>query len=162
MKTINTVCRGFCFHSSRVFTYNQSIIFFGILKKFFGFASTIEGESTPKIPTLINYGNPEDTFEFSWGASVDRTQGNIVGVKLLLDPKQERPLYLPAGNIKRLIKTLPKSPVEIAADFMGAVYQHALKEIVKEVPTEYMTLCQKHFVLSGSFKSPLFVEEVGY
>jgi hypothetical protein len=74
---------------------------------------------------------------------------NIVGVKLLLDPSQERPLYLPTGNIKRDLKKLPKTPVEIAADFIGAIYQHALTEIAKEVPEHYMLICQKHFVLSG-------------
>lgn len=109
-----------------------------------------EGDSTPKIPTLINYDDPKDLSKFSWGASVDRTQGSIEGLKLLLDPKQERPLYLPTVNIKRDIKNLPKHPVKIAADFMGAVYQHALKEIAKEVPNDYMALCQKHFVLSGT------------
>jgi hypothetical protein len=75
-------------------------------------------------------------------------QDNIVGVKLLLDPSQERPLYLPTGNIKRTIKKLPKPPVEIAADFIGAVYRHAQSEIAKVVPKEYLKICQKHFVLS--------------
>ena len=81
-----------------------------------------EGDATPEVPTLINYDDPDDTTKFSWGASVDRAQGSIVGVKLLLDPKQERPLYLPTGNINRDIKKLPKPPVKIAADFIGAVY----------------------------------------
>lgn len=106
-----------------------------------------EGESAPKIPTLINYSNAKGG-EFAWGASVNRMQDNIVGVKLLLDPSQERPLYLPTGNIKRTIKNLPKAPVEIAADFIGAVYRHAQSEIAKVVPKDYLKLCQKHFVLS--------------
>ena len=106
-----------------------------------------EGESAPKIPTLINYGNA-DGAEFAWGASVNRMQDNIVGVKLLLDPSQERPLYLPTGNVKRTIRNLPKAPVKIAADFIGAVYRHALSEIAKVVPKEYLKICQKHFVLS--------------
>ncbi len=109
-----------------------------------------EGESAPKIPTLINYYDPNDSSKFSWGASVNRMKDNIVGVKLLLDPSQERPLYLPTGNIKRDIERLPKSPVEIAADFMGAMYKHALKEITGKVSSSYMSMCQKHFVLSGN------------
>jgi hypothetical protein len=76
-------------------------------------------------------------------------ENNIVGVKLLLDPDQERPLYLPTGNVKRDLKKLPKRPVEIAADFLKGLYNHALKEIAKEVPANYMSLCQKQFVLSG-------------
>ncbi|KAK4183350.1 hypothetical protein QBC35DRAFT_467376 [Podospora australis] len=106
-----------------------------------------EGESAPTIPTLINY-DRSDKKKFAWGASVDRLQDNIVGVKLLLDPSQERPLYLPTGNVKRTLRSLPKTPVEIAADFIGAVYRHALNEIAKVVPKDYFSICQKHFVLS--------------
>lgn len=74
---------------------------------------------------------------------------NIVGVKLLLDPSQEQPLYLPSSDVKRDLKKLPKSPINVAADYIGAVYQHALTEIAKQVPNSYMSLCQKIFVLSG-------------
>ncbi|KAK3343434.1 Hsp70 family protein-like protein [Lasiosphaeria hispida] len=105
-----------------------------------------EGDAAPKIPTLINYS--ADGKDFTWGASVDKMQDNIVGVKLLLDPSQERPLYLPMLNYKRTLKNLPKPPVAIAADFIGAVYNHALVEIAKVVPKNYFALCQKHFVLS--------------
>lgn len=106
-----------------------------------------EGEAAPKIPTLINY-NDDNGKKFAWGASVDKMQDNIVGVKLLLDPSQERPLYLPASNMKRTIKALPKPAVDIAADFIGAVYGHALSEIAKVVPKDYLAICKKQFVLS--------------
>ncbi|KFA66207.1 hypothetical protein S40285_05120 [Stachybotrys chlorohalonatus IBT 40285] len=107
------------------------------------------GESVPKIPTLINYDSdsPRGT-SFAWGASVDRKLDNIVGVKLLLDPKQELPLYLPTGNIKQDLKKLPKPPIDVAADFIGAIYKHALTEISKEVLDGYMDICQKDFVIS--------------
>ncbi|KAH6658942.1 putative hsp70 protein [Truncatella angustata] len=105
-----------------------------------------EGESAPKIPTLIAYG--PDGHKYRWGADVNGLQDGIVGVKLLLDPTQERPMYLPSGNIKRDIKKLPKPPVEIAADFIKSIYKHALKQIEKEVPSGYMALCQKQFVLT--------------
>lgn len=75
-------------------------------------------------------------------------QDNIVGVKLLLDPSQERPLYLPTGNIKQDLKKLPKDPISVAADFISAIYGHALSEIEKVVPSDYYKLCQKEFVLS--------------
>lgn len=106
-----------------------------------------EGESVPKIPTRICY-DPE-TNDFNWGALANRMENTIVGVKLLLDPQQERPLYLPTGDIGQEISQLPKPPVNIAADFIGALYQHALNEIAKQVPVEYMDMCQKQFVLSG-------------
>ncbi|KAK0620644.1 putative hsp70 protein [Immersiella caudata] len=105
-----------------------------------------EGEATPKVPTLINY---DVNGDFVWGASVDRTlHNNIVGVKLLLDPSQEQPVYLPSVNMKRTLRVLPKPAVEIAADFLGAIYGHAMTEIAKVVPSEYMSLCEKQFVLS--------------
>ena len=46
---------------------------------------------------MINY-DGNDKRKFAWGASVDRMKDNIVSVKLLLDPSQERPLYLPTGT----------------------------------------------------------------
>lgn len=107
------------------------------------------GESVPKIPTLINYASSHGG-DFTWGASVDRKLDNIVGVKLLLDPKQELPLYLPTGNVKQDLRKLPKSAIDVAADFISAIYKHALTEISKEVPKDYMTICQKEFVLSGT------------
>jgi hypothetical protein len=103
-----------------------------------------DGQSVPKVPTLINYNG----HEISWGASVSRLDDNIVGVKLLLDPKQGQPEYLPNTNIKRTIRKLPKPAVKIAADFIGAIYKHALKEIAKTIPKKYFDICQKHFVLS--------------
>lgn len=116
-----------------------------------------EGESAPKIPTIINY-NPKNSEKFAWGASVNRMKDSIIGVKLLLDPSQERPLYLPTGNIKQDLKKLPKPAVEVAADFIKAMYEHALQEITKEVPDNYMTLCQKQFVFSGKRKLQFAVE----
>jgi len=105
------------------------------------------GESAPKIHTLISY-DAKDSKKFSWGASVNRMTDSIIGIKLMLDPAQERPLYLPAGNLQRDIRKLPKKPVEVAADFIRAIYQHALAEITKQVPRGYMSLCQQQFVLS--------------
>ncbi|TWU72224.1 hypothetical protein ED733_003541 [Metarhizium rileyi] len=102
----------------------------------------------PKIPTVISY-NSGSTEKFTWGASVDtNAKDAIVGIKLLLDPEQTRPMYLPTSNIKKDLKALPKPAVEIAADFIGAVYNHALQEIAKTVPRAYMKLCNKEFVLS--------------
>ena len=111
----------------------------------------------PKIPTLIRY-DPDNNKKFAWGASANRTsdsvKNNIVGVKLLLDPSQERPCYLPTENLLKDLSMLPKQPVEIVADFIGAIYQHALTEIAKEVPADYISICQKQFTLSGKDRLP--------
>ncbi|ORY15235.1 hypothetical protein BCR34DRAFT_558917 [Clohesyomyces aquaticus] len=103
-----------------------------------------ESHNAPKIPTILHYNGNKMT----WGASVDHLADSIVGVKLLLDPSQEKPLYLPTGNVKTDLKKLPKPPVMVAADFIAAIYQYALKEISAQVPESYMKLCQKQFVLS--------------
>lgn len=107
-----------------------------------------EGISAPKIPTLIRY-DKTDLTKFQWGASVGSHSDNIVGVKLLLDPSQRRPYYLPANNILKDIKALPKPPVEVAADYIGAIFRHALSEISIKVPKSYLDICQKDYVLSG-------------
>ncbi|KAG6035334.1 hypothetical protein E4U19_004811 [Claviceps sp. Clav32 group G5] len=105
------------------------------------------GIAAPKIPTILEYSEEEPT-GFRWGASVNKSSGGIVAIKLLLDPKQERPLYLPATCTRTELKALPKAPIEIAADFMRAIYEHALEEIASAVPKAYMDICQKEFVLS--------------
>ncbi|KAG6172014.1 hypothetical protein E4U11_006687 [Claviceps purpurea] len=105
------------------------------------------GIAAPKIPTILEYSEEEPT-GFRWGASVNKSSGGIVAIKLLLDPKQERPLYLPATHTRTELKALPKAPIEIAADFMRAIYEHALEEIASAVPKAYMEICQKEFVLS--------------
>ncbi|KAG6218859.1 hypothetical protein E4U50_008121 [Claviceps purpurea] len=105
------------------------------------------GISAPKIPTIIEY-TEEDPRGFRWGASVNKQNGGIIAIKLLLDPNQQRPLYLPAKQIEEELKSLPKSPLEIAADFIGAIYAHALEEISSSVPKAYMDMCHKEFVLS--------------
>ncbi|RAL62854.1 hypothetical protein DID88_004695 [Monilinia fructigena] len=100
----------------------------------------------PKIPTVICY-DPDNKDEFTWGAQKHKTE-TVAGVKLLLDPDQPRPLYLPETTAKSDLKKLGKPAVEVAADYIGAIYKHALEKIETKVPTEYLLMCQKQFVLS--------------
>ncbi|KAG6249022.1 hypothetical protein E4U49_008288, partial [Claviceps purpurea] len=119
------------------------------------------GISAPKIPTVIEYSEEEPT-GFRWGASASKARGGIVAIKLLLDPEQEKPLYLSANNTRKQLKFLPKKPVEIAADFIRAIYEHALGEISTAVPKAYMDICRKEFVLSAELagiKSVTVVKE---
>ena len=46
------------------------------------------------------------------------------------------------------MRKLPKSAVDVAADFIGAMYSHALEMIGSRVPRDYLDLCEKTFVLS--------------
>ncbi|KAI1084122.1 actin-like ATPase domain-containing protein [Whalleya microplaca] len=106
-----------------------------------------KGYRQPKIPTVILY-DPDDLTKFQWGGQVGWRTESVQGVKLLLDPDQQRPFYLPTGNIKNEIKKLPKEPLDVAADFIGAIYNHALSKIESASVKEYFQLCQKQFVLS--------------
>jgi hypothetical protein len=104
-----------------------------------------ESHSAPKIPTIISYADDQ----FTWGAAVNPDADSIVGVKLLLDPSQDIPFYLPIGKVKNDLDKLPKDPVMVAADYIKAVYEYALVEISNKVPQRYIAQCQKEFVLSG-------------
>ncbi|KAG6261198.1 hypothetical protein E4U49_004164 [Claviceps purpurea] len=106
-----------------------------------------QGFSAPKIPTIIEY-TKEVPSGFRWGASVDKLNGGIVAIKLLLDPSQKRPSYLPVKDAEQELKSLPKKPYEVAADFIGAIYEHALDSISEKIPKAYMNMCDKEFVLS--------------
>lgn len=70
------------------------------------------------------------------------------GVKLLLDPDQAMPDYLPVSSFTNDRKALPKDPVDVAADFIGAVYKHALSVIESSGVKDYFQLCEKEFILS--------------
>ena len=67
---------------------------------------------------------------------------------MLLDPDQEKPLYVPATNTKAELKKVDKPPVEVAADYIEAMYKHAMSRIESKVPLQYLQMCQKKFVLS--------------
>ncbi|KAJ6788213.1 hypothetical protein PWT90_02178 [Aphanocladium album] len=104
--------------------------------------------SAPKIPTLISY-DKQDPGIFKWGALVDKKSDAIVGVKLLLDPSQKSPSYLPARNVKKDMKLLPKPPVDIAADFLRVLNAHAMSQIEQATPAGAMEGREKEYVLSG-------------
>ncbi|KAI5460779.1 hypothetical protein BGZ63DRAFT_414898 [Mariannaea sp. PMI_226] len=106
-----------------------------------------ESLDAPKIPTLIRY-DKNDPDKFEWGAVLSSQSDGIVGVKLLLDPKQEKPLYFRSKNIKSDLKDLPKSPVKVTADFIGAMYKHAMSEIYKRFSKNYVDLCNIEHVMT--------------
>ncbi|KAL5615867.1 hypothetical protein FOBRF1_004615 [Fusarium oxysporum] len=102
----------------------------------------LEGRTQPKVPTAILY-DPGDSTKFKWGGQVTWRDGHVRGVKLLLDPQQTRPSYLPSSNYKSDIKRLPKDVIDVAADFMGAMYNHALEKIASRMPRDYLDLRRK-------------------
>lgn len=98
------------------------------------------------MPTVISY-NPNDKKSFTWGAQRHKNE-LIEGIKLLLDPDQEQPIYIPQSNTKNELKRLGKPPLEVAADYIGAIYKHAMSRIEAKVPLDYLHMCQKRFVVS--------------
>ena len=102
--------------------------------------------SSPKCPTLIKYDTPND---FRWGFELNRTtKERIEGIKLLLDPDQPKPLYVPAINTEAELKRLGKPALAVASDFISAIFQHALRKIESKYPKSYLELLDKQYVLS--------------
>lgn len=110
----------------------------------------LEGYKQPKVPTLILY-DENDPTKFKWGGQVSWRDPAVRGVKLLLDPGQERPTYLPMSSFKKDQNALSKNskdPVDVAADYIGAIYNHALSVIKSAGIEKYFKWCDKEFVLS--------------
>jgi hypothetical protein len=102
----------------------------------------------PKAPTIIQYDSGSKD-SFKWGYELDMSLGDkITGLKLLLDPDQPRPYFIPT-NIQAEIAKLPKTVLEVASDYMRAVFQHALKEIESEsLDPSFLDNYHKQFVLT--------------
>lgn len=107
----------------------------------------LEGYRQPKVPTLILY-DEQDPTKFKWGGEVTWRDPAVHGVKLLLDPDQAKPAYLPNSSFRKDLKELPKDPVDVAADFIGAIYKHALGKIESSSVRKYFNHCEKEFILS--------------
>ena len=90
-----------------------------------------------------------DTKTFQWGYELDRTlEEKIEGIKLLLDPDQPKPLYIPQTNTNAELKKLGKPALDVATDYIGAIFQHAMRKIEGKYPRSYLDLLDKQLVLS--------------
>jgi hypothetical protein len=118
-----------------------------------------------KIPTIIKYAAEPDgesnKFSFDWGYKVSEdAKGVIRGFKLGLDPGQ-RDFYAAAAGIpaeddmvhsheetaKVEGERLDRGTVDIVADYIGAVYKHALARIYRaELPV--IATLPKEFVIT--------------
>ncbi|KAL8693889.1 MAG: hypothetical protein Q9218_001354 [Villophora microphyllina] len=106
----------------------------------------LEGFKQPKVPTILSY-DPKQKNVFTWGAQKHKN-AKVEGIKLLLDPGQETPLYIPETNTSAELKKLGKPPTEVVTDYIASIYAHALNKIESKVPAEYLKMCQKKFVVS--------------
>ncbi|KIW93344.1 uncharacterized protein Z519_05949 [Cladophialophora bantiana CBS 173.52] len=104
--------------------------------------------NAPKTPTALQYGSDSVT-NFKWGYELDRLEGEkIQHIKLLLDPEQPRPYFIPT-NIEVEKAKLPKPVVDVASDYMRAIFEHAIEEIKGQflVP-ELLHTFDKRYVLT--------------
>lgn len=69
-------------------------------------------------------------------------------MKLLLDPGQETPLYIPETHTVAELKKIGKPATEVVTDYITSIYNHALSRIESKVPAEYLKMCQKKFVVT--------------
>ncbi|KAH7304629.1 putative heat shock 70 kDa protein 12A [Rhexocercosporidium sp. MPI-PUGE-AT-0058] len=108
-----------------------------------------ENRTAPKTPTLILY-DKQDKKKFTWGASVDRTNPEVLeGIKLHLDLSQSQPLYIPADSkTKKLLATSGKLPIDVASDYIASLYKHAISRIEEQFFKDYVEMQHKKFVLT--------------
>ena len=86
-----------------------------------------KGITYEKCPTLLKY-QPDGLIK--WGFDLDRTtEGRIEAVKLLLDPEQPKPIYIPAVDIQAELRRLGKAPMVVATDFISEIFKHATAKI---------------------------------
>lgn len=78
----------------------------------------------------------------------DYDQDRIEAFKLLLDPDQRRPAYAPTRDAQKAIRKLPKSVVDVVADYLRLLWNHALKVIASKYPPGFLNHVQKRFFLT--------------
>ncbi|KIX03793.1 uncharacterized protein Z518_07346 [Rhinocladiella mackenziei CBS 650.93] len=87
-----------------------------------------EDRIVSKAPTTIRY-EPGYIKGLKWGYDLDCSSGEkIERIKLLFDPEQPKP-YCPCTNFEAENAKLPKHVVNVASDYMRAIFQHAIKAI---------------------------------
>lgn len=107
------------------------------------------GQTVPKTPTLIDYTAPSAGKPFSWGSKVNPiSKGKLQGIKLLLDPEQDVPLYVPAMNTKKELQKLGKPAIDVTTNYLKALYEYALGVIHDSYTRDYVDMKQKKFVLT--------------
>ncbi|KAI0125684.1 hypothetical protein BJ170DRAFT_684939 [Xylariales sp. AK1849] len=101
----------------------------------------------PKTPTTLLYENGSKD-KFQWGYQLDQTlEEKIVGLKLLLDPDQKRPYWIPT-NVEAEMAKLPKDVLDVASDYIRVIFEHALKEIEKGYLPDFIRNFAKQYVLT--------------
>ena len=105
-----------------------------------------KGITYDKCPTLLKY---EQDGSVRWGYELDRaTEGRIEGIKLLLDPDQSTPYYVPTTDTGAALSRLGKAPATVATDYISKLFKHATAKIESKYPKDYFQMLKKHYVLT--------------
>lgn len=105
-----------------------------------------KGITHEKCPTLLKY---EQDGSIRWGFELDRTtEGRVEAIKLLLDPDQPKPIYVPAVDTKAELSRLGKAPTTVASDYISAIYKHATANIESKYPKNYFQILKKQYVMT--------------
>ncbi|TGJ87961.1 hypothetical protein E0Z10_g854 [Xylaria hypoxylon] len=101
----------------------------------------------PKTPTELQYA-PGSTDTFKWGYELEQSlKEKVVGLKLLLDPDLKRPYWIPSDPHAEIAK-LPKAVVDVAADYLKAIFQHAIAEVEKGYLPGFIEGFKKQYILT--------------
>lgn len=102
-----------------------------------------------KIPTVVKY-DSANPGHFEWGAPVESSRHNIIGIKLLLDPDQTLPWHVPQTDIETTLKLLPpsKSPKDVATDFLRAIKTYGISHIQTQVAKTNLDAFDIEYVMS--------------
>ncbi|KAI0539552.1 Hsp70 family protein-like protein [Xylaria digitata] len=101
----------------------------------------------PKTPTELQY-TPGSTDKFKWGYELGQTlKEKISGLKLLLDPDLKRPYWIPHDPSAEIAK-LPKPVVDVVADYLKAIFQHAIAEVEKGYLPGFVEGFKKQYILT--------------
>jgi hypothetical protein len=93
-----------------------------------------------QVPTEIAY-TPESTTQFSWGYDIHPNLAVLKWFKLFLEYSDD--------EIKGMCELPPgKTILDVTADFMGAVYRHAIEQLYLQRGRAVMDITQVEFVLT--------------
>lgn len=99
-----------------------------------------------KCPTLLKY---EKDGSIRWGFDLDRnTEDRIEAVKLLLDPDQPKPVYVPAVDAEAKLARLGRAPIAVATDYIRKIFMHAVEIIESKYPGNYFQALEKEYILT--------------
>lgn len=57
-------------------------------------------------------------------------------------------MFIPGGNGKQELKKIGKKAEQVATDYIGALYKHAITRIEAKYPAAYLKRCHRQYVVT--------------